>query len=104
MKYSKNDDAVLSLSIWPHRSCDKKTFGLILVFVGFILVLPTFIFLNIFFALSILPFSLSSLLILYLVGNKNFNDARLIEKLIIYPKKNYTREKRTQQFYKEMAF
>ena len=87
MKNSKNDDPVLSLTIWPHRSCDKKTFGLILVFVGFILVLPTFLFLNIYFALAILPFSLSSLLILYLVGNKNFNDARLIEKLIIYPKK-----------------
>ena len=87
MKNSKNEDPILSLTIWPHRSCDKKTFSLILVFIGITLVLPTFLFLNIFFALSILPFSLSSVLILYLVGNKNFNDGRLIEKLIIYPKK-----------------
>ena len=87
MKNSKNEDPILSLTIWPHRSCDEKTFSLILVFVGIILVLPSFLFLNVFFALSILPFSLSSVLILYLVGNKNFNDARLIEKLIIYPKK-----------------
>ena len=87
MQNSKNEEPILSLTIWPHRSCDKKTFSLILVLVGITLVLPTFLFLNIYFALSILPFSLSSVLILYLVGNKNFNDARLIEKLIIYPKK-----------------
>ena len=87
MKNDKNEGPLLSLTIWPHRSCDKKTFSLILVFVGITLVLPTFLFLNIFFALSILPFSLSTILILYLVGNKNFNDACLIEQLKIYPKK-----------------
>ena len=87
MKSSNHEEPILYLTIWPHRSCDKKTFGLILVFIGIILVIPSFLFLNIFFALSILPFSLSSILVLYLVGNKNFNDALLIEKLIIYPKK-----------------
>ena len=46
-----------------------------------------FLFLNIGFALSILPFSLLSILLLFFVGNKNFNDALLIEKLKIYPKK-----------------
>ena len=80
-------DPILSLTIWPHRSCDRKTFRLILVVIGFILIAPTFLFLNLSFALSILPFSLLSILILSLVGNKNFNDALLIEKLQIYPKK-----------------
>ena len=80
-------DPILSLTIWPHRSCDRKTFRLILAVIGFILVAPTFLFLNLSFALSILPFSLLSILILSLVGNKNFNDALLIEKLKIYPKK-----------------
>ena len=91
MKYKKkedpSEDPLLSLTIWPHRSCDRKTFRLISVVIGFILVAPTFLFLNIGFALSILPFSLLSILILSLVGNKNFNDALLIEKLQIYPKK-----------------
>lgn len=87
IKNDKYKEPILSVTIWPHRSCDRKTFSLILIFVGIILILPHFLFLNIVFALSILPFSLISILILYLVANKNFNDARLIEKLIIYPEK-----------------
>ena len=81
------EEPLLSLIIWPHRSCNKKTFRLILVIIGFILIAPTFLFLKIGFALSILPFSLLSLFLLFFVGNKNFNDALLIEKLKIYPKK-----------------
>ena len=91
MKPNKNevngDVPLLSLTIWPHRSCSKKTFLLIIVIIGFILIAPTFLFLNIGFALSILPFSLLSIFLLFFVGNKNFNDALLIEKLKIYPKK-----------------
>ena len=81
------EEPLLSLIIWPHRSCNKKTFRLILIIIGFILIAPTFLFLNIGFALSILPFSLLSIFLLFFVGNKNFNDALLIEKLKIYPKK-----------------
>ena len=40
------EEPLLSLTIWPHRSCDEKTFSLILVFVGIILVLPSFLFLK----------------------------------------------------------
>ena len=62
MKPNKNevngDVPLLSLTIWPHRSCSKKTFLLVLAMVGFILIVPTFLFLKIGFALSILPFSL----------------------------------------------
>ncbi len=35
MKNDINEDPILSLTIWPHRSCDKKTF--IPIFIGFIL-------------------------------------------------------------------
>ena len=56
------EEPLLSLTIWPHRSCSKKTFLLVLAMVGFILIVPTFLFLKIGFALSILPFSLLSLL------------------------------------------
>ncbi len=88
MKNDKTEDhPILSLTIWPHRSCDRKTFNSILSLIMIILVLPTFVFLNLWFALSILPFSLISILILYLVANKNFNDACLTEKLRIYPEK-----------------
>ena len=90
------EEPLLSLTIWPHRSCTKKTFLLIIVIIGFILIAPTFLFLNIGFALSILPFSLLSIFLLFFVGNKNFNDALLTEKLKIYPKKNNFRKKRAQ--------
>tara|TARA_A100001011_G_scaffold390175_1_gene473068 strand:+ start:833 stop:1342 length:510 start_codon:yes stop_codon:yes gene_type:complete len=82
----KEDKPVLSLTIWPHRSCDKKTFSLILLCISLILIAPSFLFLKIELALSILPFSLFSIMLLFFVGNKNFNDALLIEKLKIYPK------------------
>ena len=84
---SYSEEPLLSLTIWPHRSCDRKTFSKLLICIGLILILPTFLFLNISFALSILPFSLLSVLLLFVVGNKNFNDALLTENLKIYPKK-----------------
>ena len=84
---TEGEEPLLSLTIWPHRSCSKKTFTLILGIIGFILIAPTFLFLNISFALSILPFSILSIFLLFFVGNKNFKDALLIEKLKIYPKK-----------------
>ena len=56
---TNGEEPLLSLTIWPHRSCSKKTFLLVLAMIGFILIVPTFLFLNIGFALSILPFSLS---------------------------------------------
>jgi uncharacterized membrane protein len=93
---TNGEKPLLSLTIWPHRSCSKKTFLLILAMIGFILIVPTFLFLNISFALSILPFSLLSILLLFFVGNKNFNDALLTEKLKIYPKKNNFRKKRAK--------
>ena len=81
------EEPLLSLIIWPHRSCDRKTFLLILFIISFILIIPSFLFLNLSFAISILPFSLLSIFLFFFVGNKNFNDALLIEKLKIYPKK-----------------
>ncbi len=81
------EEPLLSLTIWPHRSCDRKTFILILFIISFILIIPSFLFLSLSFAISILPFSLLSIFLFFFVGNKNFNDALLIEKLKIYPKK-----------------
>ena len=81
------EEPLLSLTIWPHRSCDRKTFLLILFIISFILIIPSFLFLSLSFAISILPFSLLSIFLFFFVGNKNFNDALLIEKLKIYPKK-----------------
>ena len=77
---------ILSLVIWPHRSCDKKTFSFVLFIIGLVLILPTVLFLSKELAFSILPFSIISILLLFFVGNKNFNDARLTEKLKIYSK------------------
>ena len=85
--YTYHEKPLLSLTIWPHRSCDKKTFSIMLLTITFILIVPSFLFLNIIFALSILPFSLISITILFLVSNKNFKDALLVEKLKIYPNK-----------------
>ena len=69
---TNGEEPLLSLTIWPHRSCSKKNFLLVLTMIGVILIVPTFLFLNIGFALSILPFSLLSILLLFFANNKKF--------------------------------
>ena len=50
------------------------------------LFLPPLLLLNIELVISILPFSLITISLLYLLGEKNFRDGKLKEKLEIYPK------------------
>lgn len=81
------DKAILSLTIWPHRSCTRGIFHFITLLTALTLLLPPLLFLNVELAFAILPFSLISISLLYLLGEKNFRDGKLKEKLEIFPKK-----------------
>ena len=81
------DRAILSLTIWPHRSCTRENFHFITLLTALTLLLPPLLFLKLELTFAILPFSLISIFLLYLFGEKNHHDGKLKEKLEIFPQK-----------------
>mgnify|MGYP001162273587 FL=1 len=84
---NRNDETILSLTIWPHRSCTRRTFHLVIVLIAFVLLMPPLVFLELKFAFHILPFSLISVSLLYVFCEKNFKDSQLNETLKIFPER-----------------
>ena len=80
-------ETILSLTIWPHRSCSKKTFHVVILLIAFVLLIPPLLFLELKFAVAILPFSLVSVSLLYLFCERSFQDSKLSETLKIFPER-----------------
>ncbi len=80
-----NDKAILSITIWPHRSCSRENFHLLILFIACGLLLPPLLFFDLRLALSILPFSFVSISLLLFFSEKNYLDSQLRERLRIFP-------------------
>ena len=85
-KSAEPDNKLLAITLWPHRSCSRTSFRLVIAMSAVALLLPSSLMFNSSLALHILPFSLVVILLFYLVSEKNFRDGRLQEKLWIDPK------------------
>ena len=82
---NKNQNALLSLTIWPHRSCSKKMFQTVIILTTIGLTIPSLLIFKFEFLLATLPFSFITIALLIFFSKINFTDAQLKETLKIFP-------------------
>jgi uncharacterized membrane protein len=76
---------LLELTLWPNRSMEKKTFySMMLVLFGAMMI-PVIPFIGSKTILLVLPFSLMTLLVLFLFVMLNYRAGQLYEKITIWP-------------------
>ena len=74
------EKAVLSLTIWPHRSCSKRNFQFAIFLIALGLMFPSFLLYNLKLDLTILTFSLITIILLFISCEKTFKDAQLMHR------------------------
>lgn len=83
--FGREDPPVLALDLWPHRSSSPRATAWVLAMVAFGLALPLLPFLGTGVGWGLLPFLVAALVALYLAIRRNFEDARLVEELRLWP-------------------
>ena len=76
---------LLYLTLWPNRSMDKKTFYTLMVVLFGAMMIPVIPFIGSKTILLVLPFSLGTILLLYLSIMLNYRAGKLHECIIIWP-------------------
>ena len=76
---------LLSLTLWPHRSMDKKTFYNIMIVLSGAMMIPVIPFIGKTGLFLVLPFSCVTLLLLFFFIMLNYRAGRLYESIKIWP-------------------
>ena len=76
-------DTLLHLNLWPNRSLSKKDFSITICYTALGMTIPIVPFLGNMTFFAILPFSVTTLLLLIFLVNMNYKSAELREKITI---------------------
>ena len=76
-------DTLLNLNLWPNRSLSRKDFSITIFYTAVGMTIPIVPFLGNITFFAILPFSITTLLLLVFLVNMNYKSAELREKIII---------------------
>jgi uncharacterized membrane protein len=76
---------LLSLTLWPHRSMDKKTFYNLMIVLSGAMMIPVIPFIGKTGIFLVLPFSSVTLLLLFFFIMLNYRAGRLYESIKIWP-------------------
>ena len=85
MKERERATPLLSLTLWPHRSMDKKTFYNIMIVLSGAMMIPVIPFIGKTGVLLVLPFSSVTLILLFFFIMLNYRAGRLYESIKIWP-------------------
>ena len=78
-------DPLLNMTLWPNRSLEKKSFYILIIMTLSAMMIPIIPFLGTNFLLVILPFSLVTVLLLFLSIALNYETGKLYENVKIWP-------------------
>jgi uncharacterized membrane protein len=81
MKEREGATPLLSLTLWPHRSMDKKTFYNIMIVLSGAMMIPVIPFIGKTGIFLVLPFSSVTLILLFFFIMLNYRSGRLYESI-----------------------